>query len=260
MQETNIKTGLGNICVAIEEKDLTSPPIIFMHGVFLDKSLWHEFPAKITQKTHIYIDMPAHGKSSDVGQDWDLDDCVTMLIQIMDTLNVKTCFLIGHSWGSMTALRAAVRSPDRFEALGLFNMPYMKTTGLRRLGFIFQKMMLAFPRFYAEQAAKSLYSRNCLKTRPELSMNMQDRLSKRSAKELGRIIDSVILNPEDAINLIKELTIPALAVVGQEDYVRQSPDLKTLVVPGGHISPHESAKDIKEAINQVLLLNAQKNS
>lgn len=252
MQETKIKTGLGEICVAIEEKDSTSPPIIFMHGVFLDKSLWHEYPAKITQKTHIYIDMPAHGKTSDVGRDWDIDDCISMLIQIMDTLNVKTCFLIGHSWGSMTALRAAVRFPDRFEALGLFNMPYRKTTGLRSLGFTLQKAMLAFPRFYAKQAAKSLYSGEILRNRPELSIQMQDRLSKRPQKEISRVIDAVILMPDDAIQLINELRVPALAVIGREDYVGKPPRLETWTVPGGHISPHESVEKVKDAIIQVI--------
>ena len=71
-------------------------------------------------------------------------------------------------------------------------MPFRKTTGLRRLEFIFQKTMLFFPRFYAKQAAKSLYSGETLRNRPELSIQMQDRLSKRSPKELSRVIDAVI--------------------------------------------------------------------
>jgi hypothetical protein len=69
MLETIIKTGFGNICVATEEKDLASPPIVFMQGVILDKSLWCGFSSEYTKKTRIYIDMPAHGKSSDVGDD-----------------------------------------------------------------------------------------------------------------------------------------------------------------------------------------------
>jgi hypothetical protein len=67
-----------------------------------------------------------------------------------------------------------------------------------------------------------------------------------------KIIDAVILDPEDATHLIEKLKVPALAIMGEEDYVRKPPRLETLTVPGGHISPHELAKEIKEAIKAVL--------
>ena len=103
MREIFIDTIVGSICVSIEEMD-SDTPIVFMHGMFLDKTLWSEYTSKLTEKTHIYIDMPAHGKSSDVGHDWDINNCVEMLIQILDKLEINKCFLIGQSWGSMTAL------------------------------------------------------------------------------------------------------------------------------------------------------------
>ncbi|TCV85839.1 alpha/beta fold hydrolase [Sulfurirhabdus autotrophica] len=251
MEERTIDTCVGRISLTIDHRG-TGVPIIFLHGVFLDKSLWFEVSNDLPEITRIFIDMPAHGVSGDVGHDWVLEDCVEMLMQIINELKLDTCFLIGQSWGSMTALRAATKYPERFEALGLFNMPFKKTTGLRRLGFIFQKVMLYFPRFYAKQAAKSLYSREILHKRPELLIQMQDRLSKRSLQELSRVINAVILMPEDATHWINELQIPALAVIGQEDYVGKPPKLETWTVPGGHISPHESIEKVKAAILKVL--------
>jgi len=251
MEEQTIATNLGNISISIDDRG-SSAPIIFMHGVFLDKSLWLPVSKELPEVTRIYIDMPAHGNSSDVGHDWNLNDCVDMLMQIINELQLDTCFLVGHSWGSMTALRAAVKYPERFQALALFNMPFTKTTGLRRLGFVFQKMMLFFPGFYAKQAAKSLYSEEILIIRPELLTQMQDRLTKRSAEELARVIDAVILMPDDATPLIDVLRVPALAVIGRDDYVGKPPKLETWVVPGGHISPHESVAKVKDAIIQVL--------
>lgn len=255
MEEKKIDTSLGQISVTIDDRD-TKIPIIFLHGVFLDKSLWFDAAKELPEVTRIYIDMPAHGNSSDVEHDWILDDCVDMLMQIMSELNIDKCFLIGHSWGSMTALRAATKYPERFEALGLFNMPYRKTTGLRKLGFIFQKMMLSFPNFYAKQAAKSLYSEEILRVHPELIIQMQNRLSKRSPKELSRIIDAVILMPDDTTQLINELRVPALALIGNEDYVGEPPALETWIVPGGHISPHEAVDKVKDAIVKVLGMKA----
>lgn len=253
MEAITVNTELGKISVAIERIENTQP-IIFLHGVFLDKQLWSEYNTELTQRTHIYVDMPAHGESSDVGHDWTLEDSVNTLMQILDTLAVERCIVIGQSWGSMIALRAACIYPHRFAALGLFNMPHKKTVGLRRFGFIFQKLFLFTPQFYAKQAAKSLYSSNILKIRPELISQMQDRMSKRSAKELARIIDAVILRPDTASRFIENLNVPALAIVGEDDYVGTPPKLETWTIPGRHISPHESFDSTKQAISRVLTL------
>jgi pimeloyl-ACP methyl ester carboxylesterase len=253
MKELEISTDLGRISVSMDIVENTIP-VVFLHGVFLDKQLWSNYGTELTRRSHIYIDMPAHGESGNVGHDWNLDDCVNMLMQILDALEVERCVVIGQSWGSMIALRAAHKHPYRFDALGLFNMPHTKTAGLRRLGFLLQKTFLFLPRFYAKQAAKSLYSEAVLTRRPELLTQMQDRMSRRSTKELARIIDAVILQPDDAGSYIDMLKVPALAVVGEDDYVGTPPKLETYIVPGRHISPHESVDKTKEAISRVLAM------
>ncbi len=257
MREKTVTTRLGEISIAIDDTG-ADPPVVFMHGVFLDKTLWADYDSNLTGRTHIYIDMPAHGGSSDVGRDWSLDDCVEMLMSILDELAIQQCIVIGHSWGSMTALRAAIKFPSRFAALGLFNMPFKRSTGLNRLGFRLQKLVVIFPKFYAKQAAKSLYSKVILRDRPELSIGMQKRLSKRPSKEISRVIDAVILNATDTTQLLNEVQVPALAIVGESDYVGKPPKIETetMIVPGGHISPHESVAETTQAIKRVIGLAA----
>lgn len=251
MREVQVKTSVGDICVAIDDVP-AGQPIVFMHGVFLDKSLWTNVGRQFTGRPHICIDMPAHGGSSNVGRDWTLDDCVTMLMQVLDTLNVQTCIAVGHSWGSMTALRAAAEFPARFTALGLFNMPFRRASGMGRLRFILQRPMTVARRFYARQAARSLYSGELLRTAPQLSTQMQDRLSARPPREIRRTIDAVILNAEDATPILRDLRVPALAIVGEADYVGVPPGVDTITVPGGHVSPHEAPRATREAVSRVL--------
>ena len=252
-KEQTIQTLLGQIGTAIDDRG-NGPPILFMHGVFLDRTLWGAFDSRLTGRTHIYIDMPAHGTSSNVGWDWGLDDCVEMLLQILDDLKVEKCSLVGHSWGSMTALHAAYKHPSKFLSLGLFNMPFQPVKGMSRVGFQLQKLMAAFPRFYAKQAAKSLYSKDFLQTHPEMSEKMQERLSKRPPREISRVIDAVILNAEDATGRIRNLRVPALALVGESDYVGSPPEIETMIVPGGHISPHEAPDETRMGIKKVARL------
>ncbi len=254
-QVYQVPTLLGQIVVNIEKREDTQP-VVFMHGVFLDKTLWKDCDSTLTGCTHVYIDMPAHGESSNVGRSWTLDECTTMLTQVLDFLKIEKCVLVGHSWGSMTALRAAVQFPERFAALCLFNMPFKKTSGAVRIGFQFQKLLTRFQRFYARQAAQSLYSKAILEARPELIEQMQSRLAARPGEEISRVISAVILDAEDATQMIKDLNVPALFVVGELDYVGVPPG-ETITVPGGHISPHEAPSETKHAILRVVELAAQ---
>lgn len=251
MNELLIETNLGHISVGLED-GTTDIPVIYLHGVFLDKTLWTEVSSPAQGRMQIFVDMPAHGNSDNVGHDWNLNDCVEMLIQIMDELAVRRCVVIGHSWGSMTALRAGVQFPDRFAALGLFNMPFSRAKGLSWLTFALQKRMAIFPAFYATQAAKALYSSQLLAKRPELIAQMQARLSQRPAQEIARTIEAVILNARDAVSLIQHLQVPTIAVVGEADYVGIPPKLQVLTVPGGHVSPSEAEEDVRKIIKRVL--------
>ena len=252
MQERRIPTILGSVSATIDIRNDSEDPLVFMHGVFFDKALWMDYGSELTNRTHIYIDMPSHGASENVGRNWTLDECGVMLIEILDFLKVEKCVAIGHSWGSMTALRAASRYPGRFAALGLFNMPFKKTIGVARVGFAAQKIMTVFPRFYAKQAAKALYSPSFLIENPEYSIEMQNRLAGRPPKEIARTIDAVILNAENTSSLISKLKVPALAITGRTDYVEAPSGIDSHTVPGGHISPHEAQQETKQAILEVL--------
>ena len=251
MNEQFIRTNLGRLSIVINDGAIDLP-VIYLHGVFLDKTLWTEVSSAVNGRMQIFVDMPAHGNSENVGYDWTLNDCVEMLIQIMDALTVKRAVVIGHSWGSMTALRAAAQYPHRFAALGLFNMPFRRTKGMSRITYMLQKRMGMFPVFFAKQAAKVLYSPDLLEQRPELITQMQARLSQRPAKEIARTIESVILQAQDSASLLQTLQVPAIAVVGETDYVGIPPKVDCMTVPGGHISPHEAEEEVKHVIQRVL--------
>ena len=118
-----IETSIGRIACYIQHVPHTIP-IIFLHGVYYDHNLWQSYASKITDRTVILIDMPLHGMSREIIKgDWDMDDCVNMLKEILDYLDIGKCYAIGHSWGSMTILRAATAFPERFKSIGLCNMP-----------------------------------------------------------------------------------------------------------------------------------------
>jgi 3-oxoadipate enol-lactonase len=250
-----IRTVLGDINIEVRETG-DDIPIVFLHGVFLDGHLWDSYLNEFTNHPRIIIDMPAHGQNHNVGRDWSLDECVTMLLTILDELNIAKAVLIGQSWGSMVALRAANHVPERFAGLLLCNMPLNRLHGLQRIRFLIQRPLLTFRSFYAKQAARSLYSQTTLVQHPEFITSMQSSLAARPGQEIWRTIKAVILDAEDSSHLVENLRVPALALKGREDYVPTPPKIETWEVPGGHISPHEASQQVHQAISKVLTFAA----
>ena len=101
------------------------PTVIFLHGAEMDHSIW-VLPSRWFAR-HGYgvlaLDLPGHGRSEgpliptiEAMADW--------LIAVLDTLNVQTAGLAGHSMGSLISLDTAGRYPERVFALALLGTSF----------------------------------------------------------------------------------------------------------------------------------------
>ena len=240
-----IHTNLGKIAVYPKLVDSDKTPIIFLHGVYFDHHLWDEVIDSIQDRTAYSIDMPFHGLSKEITKNqWTLNDCAEMLIEILDGLNIPKVIAVGHSWGSMTILRAACRNPDRFESVLLCNMPFKAASARQKLTFVLQHSMLFFRSFYSKQAAKALFGKSSLEDNPSLMYQLKRTMDLLKNREIKQTDKAVIINAEDATELIKNLKVRALALKGEEDYVPSPPDIETAIISGGHISPLERPQEV----------------
>ncbi len=105
--------------------DLSRPSVVFVHGAQHDHSVWalqsryfahHGFNS-------LAVDLPGHARSSqppltEIGamSDW--------LIALLDAAGIARAMLVGHSMGSLIALDAAARHPQRVAALALIATAY----------------------------------------------------------------------------------------------------------------------------------------
>ncbi|HKM52639.1 MAG TPA: alpha/beta fold hydrolase, partial [Isosphaeraceae bacterium] len=104
----------------------TGPDVVLIHGLTGDLSIWFlsrtiQSLAETSRVTaydlrgHGYSDAPATGYTSlDHARD---------LIAVLDVVGIARARLLGHSFGAVIAVHAAVVTPERFEALVLSD-PY----------------------------------------------------------------------------------------------------------------------------------------
>jgi pimeloyl-ACP methyl ester carboxylesterase len=248
-----INTNLGKIAVYPKLVDSNKTPIIFLHGVYFDHHLWDEVIDSIQDRTTYSVDMPFHGLSKEITKnDWSLNDCADMLIEILESLKLTKVIAIGHSWGSMTILRAAYKHPERFEGIGLCNMPFEAASPKQKRMFKLQHTLLFFRKFYTKQAAKSLFGKASLKINPQLHDQLQRPMNMLTIDNIKQIDKKVILDAEDATTMILNLKVKAIALKGKEDYVPTPPKIETIIVDGGHISPLEESLKVLDLIKTLI--------
>ena len=63
---------------------------------------------------------------------------------------------------------------------------------------------------------------------------------------------AVIINAEDATRLINNLNVRKIAIKGKEDYVPTPPNIKTIEIEGGHISPLEKPTIVLSVIKDFI--------
>jgi 3-oxoadipate enol-lactonase len=252
-EHLTVKTTLGDIAVYRKAGPTGKTPLIFLHGVYLDHHLWDDQVDEINDRTVVTVDMPFHGASRSISNyKWSLNDCADMLIEILDGLNLHTVIAIGHSWGSMTILRAAHRRPKRFEGVLLCNMPFQRAGVFQKTVFRFQHTLLPLREFYMTQAAKSLFSTNSLRENPGLMDRLKKTMRILSNRQIKWTDKAVILDADDSTDLIRSLKVKAIALKGLDDYVPTAPQIESVMVQGGHISPLEAPKDVLRYIKSIL--------
>lgn len=100
--------------------DAAKPTAVFIHGVLNDHSIWilqtryfahHGFNV-------LAPDLPGHCKSEGEPPQ-SVEEAAAFIIALLDAAGIKTAALVGHSFGSLTALHAASTAPQRVTHLAL---------------------------------------------------------------------------------------------------------------------------------------------
>lgn len=251
MERLTLDTRLGPMAVRRETVPGTRP-IVFLHGVYFDHRLWAPVAREFPERTRILMDMPLHGESRTMARDWDLATVADALEDVLDGLEAPVVDGAGHSWGSMTLLRAASANPKRYRQLALCNMPLLPASAASRWRFRGQHLLLPWRSFYGNRVAEALYGKESLRRDPGLADRLRDAMASLSDHDVRTIDRRVILEADDARPLLEGLRGRVSLLRGREDYVPDPPGWPVTVVEGGHVSPLEVPRAVADFLREAL--------
>ena len=105
--------------------DATLPCVVFVHGALHDHSVWTLLARWFAHHGHgvLAVDQPGHGRSS--GDPFaSVEALADWLLALLDAAGVRQAALVGHSMGSLIALEAAARAPQRVTRLVMIGSAY----------------------------------------------------------------------------------------------------------------------------------------
>lgn len=206
------------------------PPLIMLHGATSSgrEDFMAQAPA-FRRAFHLYMpDARGHaGTIWDVRRGFSTEMMVADLVAFADALGLTTFHLLGFSMGGMTALRFAVRYPERLRTLVLVGVDVQREprTAVSRRLMDPDRIEREDPAWVAE---------------------LEHRHARQGAGAWRRLIRAIVddvaaqplLEPKD----IRRVTCPTLVAVGDRDtfvpvfhaeaLYRQLPDAQLFVVPG----------------------------
>ena len=105
--------------------DATLPCVVFVHGALHDHSVWTLLARWFAHHGHsvLAVDQPGHGRSTGAPLA-SVEALADWLLALLDAAGVTQAALVGHSMGSLIALEAAARAPERVSRLVMIGTAY----------------------------------------------------------------------------------------------------------------------------------------
>ena len=105
--------------------DPALPCVVFIHGALNDHSVWTLLARWFAHHGHsvLALDLPGHMRSAGPPLP-DVEALADWTLAMLDAAGVNRAALVGHSMGSLIALEASARAPQRVSALVMVGTAY----------------------------------------------------------------------------------------------------------------------------------------
>jgi len=198
-----------------------APAIIFIHGFPLNKSMWDIQVESLKENYRVIAyDIRGHGNSDPGIDEFFIELFVNDLLHLMKKLGIEKSILCGLSLGGYIALNAALKYPDRFDALILNDTQCIADTPdikENRCQAIIRIMKDGVEQ-YANEIVKNLFALESFTKKENVIDTVKEMIINTPKQSLCNTLHALAERKETCSRL-KEINIPTLILVGNEDKI-----------------------------------------
>jgi len=193
----------------------SGPPVVLGHSLFCTRRMWAGVVEELRERyCLINVELRGHGEST-ADAEFDLNDLVDDWLAILDKEGIDKALLCGLSTGGMTAMRLALRAPDRVVGLGLLDTAALAEPPVARIKYWFlAKGYEHLGILPTGELLRAMYCDDTIRDRPELTARLISEAKGFDRRHLGHAMSAVF--GRDSID-VTPISRPALVIVGEHD-------------------------------------------
>ena len=213
-------------------------PIVFLHGLGLNRNFWSSTIAQLRSHRCIAIDLPGHGESHNIATNGTMTAYVAAVRGVIEKLNLTEVTLVGHSMGGQIAIILALQMPSVISKLVLVCAAGIETF-TNEEG---DKLKAVTQQVYANPIPDDVLNRTFYHANPEIrALLMHEHVvhQRGNFRHLSGLITSSVagmLN-EPVSQFLPNITQPTLVINGALD----------AAIPNRWLHPKMTVHDIQDA-------------
>ena len=191
-------------------------PIVFIHGVGLNQSIWKPQVNFFKDYTTLTYDLLGHGKTPLKKQKVNFNDFSNQLLSLIDQLEFKKIHLIGFSLGALIARDFASKHSERLCSLIIHGSIYKRSEEQKRV--VFNRLHVAKMNKPASRhtALRRWFTQSFIKKNPKIYKEIYLGLENNDYKNFLKSYE-LFVNYQDDDSLIKKININTLITTGEND-------------------------------------------
>jgi pimeloyl-ACP methyl ester carboxylesterase len=201
-----VRLEVGGASVHCEvEGAAAAPAVVFVHGLAASSEVWRGQAERLCDRFRVIrYDLRSHGRSAPSDVPCTRTDLAADLVAVLDALQVRQAFLVGHSAGGVIAMQVALDHPSR--VLGLVLVGTASECNDKTAAWYEATAAIARERGGAE-AVRAMGLRSRESADPDGAGFAHVALAMRS------------LNVDPLTERLRALRVPALILVGEKDFL-----------------------------------------
>ncbi len=248
--------------------DAALPCVVFIHGALNDHSVWTLLARWCAHHgmAALALDQPGHGRSAGPALP-SVEALADWLLAVLDAAGAPQAALVGHSMGSLIALEATARAPERVSCLVMVGTAYPMKVSDALLATANDEPHKAIDMVntfsHSTHAAKPSYPGPGTWLHGASRMLMQT-IQRRSSEGNLFAHDFKLCNAyAGGLHAAARVTCPVSLILGQRDQMtppKATRDLasalkaRTITVPAGHAIMQEAPEATLKALREALAI------